>query len=215
MQHSESSTGVLHDVQGVAAVTRPTDAILIVDAVSSLGIARSADGRVGRRRGRGRLAEGPDAAARPVASAPSPSKAWAHTQDLAAAQVLLRHRGRAQGGEPERGALHARGVHRRRAARGPPHARGGGPRPTCSCGTSAWRAPRARAWRRSGSSSSRRRARAPPSPRSVAPAGVDSEAVLAAYSADAQHHHRGRAGRDEGPASSAWATWATSATSTC
>jgi aspartate aminotransferase-like enzyme len=39
MQHSESSTGVLHDVKGVAAVTGPTGAILIVDAVSSLGIA--------------------------------------------------------------------------------------------------------------------------------------------------------------------------------
>ncbi|MFI5325207.1 MAG: pyridoxal-phosphate-dependent aminotransferase family protein [Candidatus Rokuibacteriota bacterium] len=39
MQHSESSTGVLHDVRGIAAVTRPTGAILIADAVSSLGIA--------------------------------------------------------------------------------------------------------------------------------------------------------------------------------
>src|SRR5512134_821458 len=38
MQHSESSTGVLHDVQGIAAAVRPTRAILIVDAVSSLGI---------------------------------------------------------------------------------------------------------------------------------------------------------------------------------
>jgi aspartate aminotransferase-like enzyme len=38
-QHSESSTGVLHDVRGYAGVTRSTDAILIVDAVSSLGIA--------------------------------------------------------------------------------------------------------------------------------------------------------------------------------
>src|SRR5918996_2153032 len=38
-QHSESSTGVLHDVRGYAEVTRSTDAILIVDAVSSLGIA--------------------------------------------------------------------------------------------------------------------------------------------------------------------------------
>jgi aspartate aminotransferase-like enzyme len=38
-QHSESSTGVLHDVRGYAAVTRQTDALLIVDAVSSLGIA--------------------------------------------------------------------------------------------------------------------------------------------------------------------------------
>jgi len=39
MQHSESSTGVLHDVRGVAAVTRRRPAILVVDAVSSLGIA--------------------------------------------------------------------------------------------------------------------------------------------------------------------------------
>lgn len=38
-QHSESSTGVLHDVRGFAAVTRKSDAILIVDAVSSLAIA--------------------------------------------------------------------------------------------------------------------------------------------------------------------------------
>jgi aspartate aminotransferase-like enzyme len=38
-QHSESSTGVLHDVRGYAAVTRACRAILIVDAVSSLGIA--------------------------------------------------------------------------------------------------------------------------------------------------------------------------------
>lgn len=38
-QHSESSTGVLHDVRSYAAVTAATDTILIVDAVSSLGIA--------------------------------------------------------------------------------------------------------------------------------------------------------------------------------
>src|SRR5215467_496379 len=38
-QHSESSTGVLHDVRAYAEITRATEAILIVDAVSSLGIA--------------------------------------------------------------------------------------------------------------------------------------------------------------------------------
>lgn len=38
-QHSESSTGVLHDVRGYAAATRDGAAILVVDAVSSLGIA--------------------------------------------------------------------------------------------------------------------------------------------------------------------------------
>jgi aspartate aminotransferase-like enzyme len=39
VQHSESSTGVLHDVRGYAEATGRTDAMLIVDAVSSLGIA--------------------------------------------------------------------------------------------------------------------------------------------------------------------------------
>jgi len=39
VQHSETSTGVLHDVRAYAAVTKAHDAILIVDAVSSLGIA--------------------------------------------------------------------------------------------------------------------------------------------------------------------------------
>jgi len=39
VQHSETSTGVLHDVRAYAAATRPHDAILVVDAVSSLGIA--------------------------------------------------------------------------------------------------------------------------------------------------------------------------------
>ena len=42
MTHSESSTGVLHDVRGIAAVTRGTDAICVLDAVSSLGIAELA-----------------------------------------------------------------------------------------------------------------------------------------------------------------------------
>jgi aspartate aminotransferase-like enzyme len=39
VQHSETSTGVLHDVRAYAAVTKQHDAILVVDAVSSLGIA--------------------------------------------------------------------------------------------------------------------------------------------------------------------------------
>ena len=39
VQHSESSTGVLHDVREYAKATKGTDAILVVDAVSSLGIA--------------------------------------------------------------------------------------------------------------------------------------------------------------------------------
>ena len=38
-QLSETSTGVLHDVKSYATVTGGTDAILVVDAVSSLGIA--------------------------------------------------------------------------------------------------------------------------------------------------------------------------------
>ncbi|PWK14413.1 pyridoxal-phosphate-dependent aminotransferase family protein [Tumebacillus permanentifrigoris] len=37
--HCETSTGVLHDIQGIAAQVNKTDALLVVDAVSSLGAA--------------------------------------------------------------------------------------------------------------------------------------------------------------------------------
>jgi len=35
--HCETSTGVLHDIQGIAKVVQDTEALLVVDAVSSLG----------------------------------------------------------------------------------------------------------------------------------------------------------------------------------
>ena len=35
--HSETSTGVVHDVRAIAEALRPTGALLVVDAVSSLG----------------------------------------------------------------------------------------------------------------------------------------------------------------------------------
>ena len=37
--HCETSTGVLHDIEGIANVVRRTNALLVVDAVSSLGAA--------------------------------------------------------------------------------------------------------------------------------------------------------------------------------
>src|SRR5262249_47561389 len=37
--HSETSTGVLEDVEGYARLTRETDSLLVVDAVSSFGAA--------------------------------------------------------------------------------------------------------------------------------------------------------------------------------
>ncbi|HJP64835.1 MAG TPA: alanine--glyoxylate aminotransferase family protein [Actinomycetota bacterium] len=37
MQHSETSTGVIHDVEAVGAVTRDAGVLLVVDVVSSLG----------------------------------------------------------------------------------------------------------------------------------------------------------------------------------
>ncbi|MFI5338408.1 MAG: pyridoxal-phosphate-dependent aminotransferase family protein [Candidatus Methylomirabilales bacterium] len=36
--HSETSTGAVHDIQAIAAVVRETPAILIVDAITSLGV---------------------------------------------------------------------------------------------------------------------------------------------------------------------------------
>ncbi|MEX2459487.1 MAG: alanine--glyoxylate aminotransferase family protein [Actinomycetota bacterium] len=37
MQHSETSTGVIHDVEAVGRLTRDTDTLLVVDVISSLG----------------------------------------------------------------------------------------------------------------------------------------------------------------------------------
>lgn len=36
--HSETSTGAVHDIQGIAAIVQETPAILIVDAITSLGV---------------------------------------------------------------------------------------------------------------------------------------------------------------------------------
>ncbi len=36
--HSETSTGAMHDIQAIAAVVRQTKAILVVDAITSLGV---------------------------------------------------------------------------------------------------------------------------------------------------------------------------------
>ncbi len=36
--HSETSTGAIHDIQGIAAAIRATDALLVVDAITSLGV---------------------------------------------------------------------------------------------------------------------------------------------------------------------------------
>ena len=36
--HSETSTGTVHDLEAIAKVTRPRDAMLIVDAITSVGV---------------------------------------------------------------------------------------------------------------------------------------------------------------------------------
>ena len=62
---SETSTGVVHDVQAIAEVCKRHDVILAVDAVSGLGAAELRQDEWGDRRGRRRLAEGADVPARP------------------------------------------------------------------------------------------------------------------------------------------------------
>ncbi len=52
--HSETSTGVVADVQALARVARDAGALVVVDAVSSLGAVPRRDRRVGSRRRRGR-----------------------------------------------------------------------------------------------------------------------------------------------------------------
>ena len=159
---------------------------------------RSADGRVGRRRGRGRLAEGADAAARACPSAPCPRRRGATSRPRGCRSTTSTSR--PSGSAVRRNEAHftpavsivvglrevlrmieteglAERVQAPRAA-GARHAlrRGGA---------------RARALREGAR-------RAPRSPRCVAPRGVDSEAVARHLLHLAQHHHRGRAGGDEG-----------------
>ena len=62
--HSETSTGVVADIQALAAAAKDAGALVVVDAVSSLGAVPLETGRLGPRRRRLRLAEGADDAAR-------------------------------------------------------------------------------------------------------------------------------------------------------
>ena len=62
--HNETSTGVTSRIADVRAALGDHDALLLVDTISSLAIDRLPPRRVGRRRHRRRLAEGPDAARR-------------------------------------------------------------------------------------------------------------------------------------------------------
>ena len=104
-------------------------------------------------------------------------------QDLPAAEVLLRLRRRARSRwrrtrrtsrPPSPSCVGLREVLRMIEAEGSP---------TCSGATTGSPAPRAPAWRRWGSSSSPRPRRARPSPRWWRRAGIDSETILATYSA--------------------------------
>ena len=63
--HNETSTGVTSRIADVRAAMGDHDALLLVDTISSLRQHRLPPRRVGRRRHRRRLAEGPDAAGRP------------------------------------------------------------------------------------------------------------------------------------------------------
>ena len=109
---SETSTGVVADVQALAAAAKEAGALVVVDAVSSLGAVPLRDRRVGPRRRRLRLAEGADDAARARPRAPSPRRRSRATGELAA--LLLRLGADAQGAGEARRCVHAARVARRR-----------------------------------------------------------------------------------------------------
>ena len=71
---SETSTGVVADVQAIAAAAKDAGALLVVDAVSTLGARAVRDGRMGPRRRRVRLPEGAHDAAGPGAAAVSEAR---------------------------------------------------------------------------------------------------------------------------------------------
>ena len=57
VQASETSTGAQHDVQGMAAAIKNTDALFVVDAITGLGTHAARYRRLGPRRRRRRIAE--------------------------------------------------------------------------------------------------------------------------------------------------------------
>src|SRR6266446_3470515 len=155
------------------------------------------DGRLGVGRGRRRLPEGLDAAARArllraLGASVGPG------EDLHPAQVLFQPHPGAGVRREERGALHARGVDHRGAARGAPDAGGGGPAERVQAPRPARaRDPRLRRGARPGVV---RQGHAEPGahlrPRATGRRRrEDRRRVLE----DAQHHDRRRAGGDEGP----------------
>ena len=181
MQHSESSTGVLHDVKGIAAAVaadrRHPDRRRGVEPRHR----RSADGRVGRRRGRVGLAEGVDAAARALLLRRVREGVGAR-EGVAAAEVLLRPGRRATGPSPR-----TRRTSPRRCRSSSDSARCCGCSrrkawPTRSSATSDSPARHGPAPRPSASSCSPGRRRAQRLTAVVAPRGVDSERVLSDYS---------------------------------
>ena len=182
VQHSESSTGVLHDVKGIAAVTRQTPAILVVDAVSSLGIAdlRMDEWGVdmvvsGSQKG---LMLPPGLSFCGVSE-----RAWGHVARSRLPKYYFDLAAERASQAAKRGALHPGRLPHARAPRGAPDDRRRDLARDAAGATSGWPGPRGPGWRRSGSSCSPGPTPSPALTAVVAPPGVDGETVVAAYSA--------------------------------
>ena len=73
VQASETSTGALHPVREIAALTRERDTLLVVDGISAVGISPLSHGRLGPGLPADRLAEGAHAAPGPGLRRPEPA----------------------------------------------------------------------------------------------------------------------------------------------
>ena len=172
--HSETSTGVVADVQALAAAAKEAGALVVVDAVSSLGaVPLEMDDW-----GLDVVVSGSQKALMTppgLATAAVSAAAWEQVARVDAAALLLRLGADAQGAGEARQRLHAGGVARssRSTSRSACCSRTGSTPP--SIGTSASAAPAARGSRRWASSSSRRTRIAPRSSRRRGcPTGSDS-----------------------------------------
>ena len=146
--HSETSTGVVHDVRAIAEALRPTGALLVVDAVSSLGGVELAMDEWGVDvvvSGSQKALMTPPGLAFVAAS----ERAWAISEQAALPRFTLDWRvtrdSQDEGADPVHAADHAG----RRAECGAGHDRGRAAPRTCGRATGCWAAPPARARRRS------------------------------------------------------------------
>ncbi len=96
VQASETSTCAVHPIAAIGEIAKRRNVMLIVDGITSVGVLRAEDGRVGHRRAGDRQSEGADAAARPRHDRALAARMGSRQEHQDSA-LLLRSQSRAEG----------------------------------------------------------------------------------------------------------------------